>query len=62
RGRWIDEVFPKLDLIVDFDIWMTDTGEYADYVLPDCMPFERTELILSASYNHIVLQEPAIPP
>ncbi len=62
RGRWIDEVFPRLDLIVDVDIWMTDTGEYADYVLPDCMPFEREELIASASYNHIVLQEPAIEP
>ena len=62
RGRWIDEVFPKLDLIVDIDIWMTDTGEYADYVLPDCMPFEREELIASASYNHVVLQEPAIEP
>jgi anaerobic selenocysteine-containing dehydrogenase len=62
RGRWVDEVFPKLDLIVDVDIWMTDTGEYADYILPDCMPFERTELIVSASYNHVVLQEPAIEP
>lgn len=62
RGRWINEVFPKLELIVDIDIWMTDTGEYADYVLPDCMPFERYELVASASYNHIVLQEPAIEP
>lgn len=62
RGRWIDEVFPKLELIVDVDVWMTDTGEYADYVLPDCMPFERTELISGAAYNHIVLQEPAIEP
>jgi molybdopterin-containing oxidoreductase family molybdopterin binding subunit len=62
RGRWIDEVFPKLELIVDVDIWMTDTGEYSDYVLPDCMPFERMELAASASYNHIVLTEPAIEP
>lgn len=62
RSRWIDEVFPKLDLIVDIDIWMTDTGEYADYILPDCMPFERTELIWQPAYNHIVLQEPAIEP
>jgi len=62
RGRWVDEVIPKLDLLVDVDIWMTDTGEYADYVLPDCMPFERYELVASAAYNHIVLQEPAIEP
>ena len=62
RGRWINEVFPYLDLIVDYDIWLTDTGEYADYVLPDCMPFEREELIASGCYNHVVLQEPAIEP
>lgn len=61
RGRWM-EVFKHMDLIVDFDIWMTDTGEYADYVLPDCMPFERSEIIASACYGHIVLQEPAIEP
>ena len=62
RSRWIDRVFPNLELIVDIDIWMTDTGEYADYVLPDCMPFERYELVNAAAYNHIVLQEPAIEP
>jgi molybdopterin-containing oxidoreductase family molybdopterin binding subunit len=61
RNRWL-KVFSKMDLIVDFDIWMTDTGELADYVLPDCMPFEREEIIASACYNHVVLQEPAIEP
>ena len=49
RSRWIDRVFPNLELIVDIDIWMTDTGEYADYVLPDCMPFERYELVNAAA-------------
>ena len=62
RSRWIERVFPKLELIVDFDIWITDTGEYADYILPDCMPFERYDIINMAAYNHIVLQEPAIEP
>jgi anaerobic selenocysteine-containing dehydrogenase len=62
RSRWIEETFPQMDLIVEFDIWMTDTGEYADYVLPDCTSFERAEIIASACYNHIVLQEPAIKP
>lgn len=62
RGIWLDEIFPKLELIVDIDIWMTDTGQYSDYVLPDCMPFERMELIVAAAYNHVVLQEPAIEP
>jgi anaerobic selenocysteine-containing dehydrogenase len=62
RSRWLDDTFPQMELIVDHDIWMTDTGEYADYVLPDCTSFERMELISSACYNHIVLQEPAIEP
>ena len=62
RGLWLNEIFPKMELIVDIDIWMTDTGQYADYVLPDCMPFERYELVASAAYNHVVLQEPAIEP
>jgi molybdopterin-containing oxidoreductase family molybdopterin binding subunit len=61
RNRWI-KVFEQMDLVVDFDIWMTDTGELADYVLPDCMPFEREEIISSGVYNHVVLQEPAIEP
>ena len=60
RGRWINDVFPYLDLIVDYDIWMTDTGEYADYVLPDTTTLERTELL--SGYKHLILQEPAIEP
>ena len=62
RSRWVERVFPNLELVVDVDIWLTDTGEYADYVLPDCMPFERYELANAAAYNHVVLQEPAIEP
>lgn len=61
RGRWI-EAFEAMDLVVDIDIWMTDTGELADYVLPDCMPFERKDIIDMAAYGHVVLQEPAIEP
>ena len=62
RGRWEKDTFPHMELIVDFDVWMTDTGELADYVLPDCMPFEREELISIGAYGHVVLQEPAIEP
>jgi molybdopterin-containing oxidoreductase family molybdopterin binding subunit len=61
RDRWL-KIFEKMELVVDFDIWMTDTGELADYVLPDCMPFERMDIISAAQYNHVVLQEPAIEP
>ncbi len=61
RQRWLD-IIKNMELVVDIDVWMTDTAELADYVLPDAMPFEREELILSACYNHLVLQEAAIEP
>lgn len=62
RSRWEKETFPEMELIVDYDVWMTDTGELADYVLPDCMPFERMDVLDMAAYGHVVLQEPAIEP
>ncbi len=61
RQRWLD-VVRDMDLVVDYDVWLTDTGEIADYVLPDCMSFEREDLITGACYNHVILQEPAIEP
>ncbi|MGI6218103.1 MAG: molybdopterin-containing oxidoreductase family protein, partial [Coriobacteriales bacterium] len=61
RQRWLD-IIDQMELVVDYDIWMTDTGELADYVLPDCMPFEREDLVTGACYNHLVLQEAAIDP
>ena len=61
RQRWLD-IVNQMDLVVDYDIWMTDTGEIADYVLPDCMSFEREDIISGSCYDHIVLQEPAITP
>ncbi len=62
RSRWTVDVLPKMELFVDYDIWLTDTGEMADYVLPACTTFERMEIVYPASYNHVVLQEPAIEP
>jgi molybdopterin-containing oxidoreductase family molybdopterin binding subunit len=61
RGRWL-KIFSQMELVVDVDIWLTDTGELADYVLPDCMPFEREEIINPQMYSHVILQEPAIDP
>jgi anaerobic selenocysteine-containing dehydrogenase len=60
RKMWTDEVFPKLDLIIDYDIRMTDTALFADYVLPDTCTFERMELLPQAGW--MILQEPAIKP
>ena len=59
--RWIEEVFPKLELIVVNDIFMTVTAEYADYVLPDCTVFEREDIEIGHG-GYIVLLEKAIEP
>ena len=61
RNRWL-RIFSHMELVVDIDVWLTDTGELADYVLPDAMAFERQDIIMPACYNHVVLQEPAIEP
>lgn len=61
RKRWLD-IVKNMELVVDYDVWLTDTGEIADYVLPDCMSFEREDLITGACYNYLILQEPAIEP
>jgi anaerobic selenocysteine-containing dehydrogenase len=59
--RWIEEVFPNLELVVVNDIFMTATAEYADYVLPDCTVFEREDIDIGYG-GHIVLLEKAIEP
>ncbi|MGV8084380.1 MAG: molybdopterin-dependent oxidoreductase [Coriobacteriia bacterium] len=61
RKMWEEEIFPKLDLIVNYDVRLSDTALFADYVLPDTTTFEREELIVSQG-NYAVLQEPAIEP
>jgi len=60
RKMWTDAIFPKLDLIVNYEVRVTDTALFCDYVLPDTTSFERTDLLLQC--NWVVLQEKAIEP
>jgi molybdopterin-containing oxidoreductase family molybdopterin binding subunit len=55
-----EEFFGAMDLVVVFELRETDTNPWADYVLPECTPFEREEIIPSAEC--LVFQEPAIEP
>ena len=59
--RWIEEVFPKLDIVVVSDIVMTVTAEYADYVLPDCTVYERDDIAVGLG-GHVAYLEKAIDP
>jgi molybdopterin-containing oxidoreductase family molybdopterin binding subunit len=58
--RWIQEVVPNLDFIVNINIRMDWTAEYADILLPDATIFER--VTLGAVQDHVVLSGPAIEP
>jgi anaerobic selenocysteine-containing dehydrogenase len=59
--KWMEEILPNLDLLVVYDIFMTATAEYADYVLPDCTIFEREDLDIGYG-GYITLIEKAIEP
>ncbi|MDP2916487.1 MAG: molybdopterin-dependent oxidoreductase [Dehalococcoidia bacterium] len=61
RQLWTEELIPRLDLIVDYEVRVTDTAVWADYVLPDTTTFERSELLVPLG-DWAVLQEPAIEP
>jgi anaerobic selenocysteine-containing dehydrogenase len=61
RKVW-ENAFSKVDLFVDYEIRMTDTSLWADYVLPDLTVYEKYDLINPSIFNHIILQEPAIDP
>lgn len=58
--RWVDKIVPKLDFIVNINVRMDWTAEYADIVLPDATIFER--LSLSGVMDHVVLSGPVIEP
>ncbi|MGC8603190.1 MAG: molybdopterin-containing oxidoreductase family protein, partial [Desulfomonilaceae bacterium] len=51
----------KLDLLVNVDIFMTDTCRYSDIVLPACTSVERSEL-RCYPMGYIIFTQPAIEP
>jgi len=60
RDLWVNQIYPKLELIVVHDYRMTDTAKFADYVIPDATPLERHELFFRM--NRVIYCEPAIEP
>lgn len=61
RHEW-QKLFSNVELLVTYEIRMTDTAMWADYILPDLSVFERYDLVSPAAYNHLILQQPAIAP
>ncbi|MEP7191914.1 MAG: molybdopterin-dependent oxidoreductase [Actinomycetota bacterium] len=58
------EAFKKLDLLVSVDVYMSDTGAYADVILPECTYLERTDPVMEASglAPKIRLRQQVVPP
>ncbi len=64
QKRIVNDLLPKLELVVVSDLFMTETAKYADYVLPTCSPFECSDLhygLLSWT-NYMHLQQKVIEP
>lgn len=47
---WIDEILPKLDLVVVTDIVQSATAQYADIILPGTSIFERIDIMTKNGY------------
>lgn len=45
QNRLKEEILPALDMLVCSDLFMTETAQYADYVLPAAHFFEREDLV-----------------
>jgi len=56
-----EELFPRLDLIVDTELFMTPTARYADILLPVCSYLEFSDLI-PHPYPYVQLQQKVIDP
>lgn len=48
--------------LVTHDLFMTDTADYSDYVLPATSMFEHLDIVASYYHDYLHINEPAIPP
>ncbi|QGP91502.1 Acetylene hydratase [Neomoorella glycerini] len=60
-SSFMAESLKRLDLLVDVDLFMTDSARLADVVLPACSSLERSELRCYPE-NYVIYTRPAIEP
>lgn len=60
-NKIINEFFPKLDFIVQTELFMTDNAKYADLILPVCSFLEFSDF-LPHPYPYVQLQQKVIDP
>ena len=62
-NAWINEILPRLDLVVVRDMVFTDTARYADIVLPVVHWYESEDILaLGAQHPYMQYSEKAIEP
>ncbi|MBI5301794.1 MAG: molybdopterin-dependent oxidoreductase [Chloroflexi bacterium] len=61
HAHLLNEVLPRLDLIVTADHFMTETARWSDYVLPAAMFFEREDMVKGPT-PYIQYQPAIVPP
>jgi len=72
RGNWLNQakgqkyvlqnLWPKLDLVVNINIRMDSTALYSDIVLPAAHWYEKFDLNITEEHTYINITEPAISP
>ncbi len=63
RKRFIEDLWPKLELIASVDFRMSSTALHADIVLPAAMQYERTNLQYAITNTfHVGFSERAVAP
>ena len=58
----LNNLWPKLDLIVNVNMRMDSTALYSDVVLPSAHWYEKTDLNTTDVHTYVNMTEPAIPP
>jgi len=59
------DLFPRLELVVVADMFMSTSAQYADFVLPVCSSFEAADLVAplgNGSHSYLQLQRKVIEP
>ncbi len=60
--RKVKKALGSLDLLVVRDLFLTETAELADYVLPAATYLERSELVTHALFHTLTLTRRVLPP
>ncbi|MFN0093785.1 MAG: molybdopterin-dependent oxidoreductase [Dehalococcoidia bacterium] len=59
-AKTLQDVLPKIDLIVVNELIMADSAQYADYVLPVVTPYEKEGVCMPGYYGNLIQYMPKV--